>query len=133
MGRHGEALVDREMGNMGLEDGMVQGLGSGKQVLEDDMEQARDGRAQDDEQGHDRARVDDGVREDDTVPVHDVPEWDDKVLVHDVLVGDMGLVHDVGLDEARGTLAALGDLVWGIHAHCDTRQLLCGHTFLCTR
>ena len=111
MAHHGVALVDREMGNMVLEDGMVQGLGSGKQVLEDDMEQARDGKAQDGEQGHDRARVDDGVREDDTVLGHDVPEGDDKVLVHDVLVGDMGLVHDVGLDEARGTLAVLEDLV----------------------
>ena len=111
MGHHGEALVDREMGHMGLEDGMVQGLGSGKQVLEDDMEQAMDGRAQDDEQGHDRARVDDGVREDDTVLVHDVPEGDDKVLVHDVLVGDTGLAHDMGLDEVRGTLAFLEDRV----------------------
>ena len=111
MAHHGVALVDREMGNMVLEDGMVQGLGSGKQVLEDDMEQARDGKAQDDEQGHDRARVDDGVQEDDTVLVHDVHVGDDKVLGHDVLGGDVGLAHDMGLDEVRGTLVVLEDLV----------------------
>ena len=106
MGHRGVALVDREMGHKVLEDGMVRGLGSGKQVLEDDMEQARDGKAQDDEQGHDRARVDDGVQEDDTVLVHDVHVGDDKVLVD-----DEGLAHDMGLDEVRGTLAVLEDLV----------------------
>ena len=133
MGHRGVALVDREMGHKVLEDGKVQGLGSGKQVLEDDMEQARDGKAQDDEQGHDRARVDDGVQEDDTVLVHDVHVGDDKVLVDGVLGGDVGLAHDMGLDEVRGTLAVLEDLVLGIHVHCDTRPLLCGHTFPCTR
>ena len=111
MGHHGVALVDRETGSMVLEEGMVQGLGSGKQVLEDDMEQVRDGKAQDDEQGHDRGRVDDGVQEDDTALVHDVHVGHDKVLVHHVLVGDVGLEHDMGLDEVRGTLAVLEDLV----------------------